>query len=155
MGNVLEYKWKDIYVWGENNQVKKVKTIKQALKQGKAGYYVVCFYPYIANSKGYQINTTIMVAGTGKTVKEACEDVITGFSEQEPNQEDCYIDITKPDLPYTAFNFYLFPASEELIFFAEAARTIWLYKGFYTSIMDFDDSIFCKFNGEIALLSFL
>ncbi len=155
MDNVLKYKWKDIYIWSENNQVKKVKTIEEALKQGKAGYYVVCFYPYIEKSKGYQINTKIMVAGTGKTVREACEDVITGFSEQIPGEEDCFIDVTQPYLPYTAFNFYLFPASEELIFFAEAERTIWLCKGFHTSIMDHDYSIFCKFNGKIALPSFL
>lgn len=39
MDNELKCKWKDIYIWGENNQVKKVDTIEEALEQGDLGCY--------------------------------------------------------------------------------------------------------------------
>ncbi len=69
MDNELKYKWKDIYIWSENNQVKKVKTIEEALKQGKAGYYVVC-------------DEKNNVYGTGVTVLESLEDFFFSFLQQ-------------------------------------------------------------------------
>ena len=102
------FKWKDIYIWGENNQVKKVESIEQALEQGKAGYYVVCD----------KINN---VYGTGVTVHESLEDFFFSFLQQGNINNLLKLDL-KVAPQFGESNWNLYPTTHDVIIVCEKER---------------------------------
>lgn len=106
MDNELKCKWKDIYIWSENGQIKKVETIDQALEQGKAGYYVVC-------------DEKNNVYGTGVTVQESLEDFFFSFLQQGDVNNLLKLEATAP---FGADNWNLYPTTQNVIIFCEKER---------------------------------
>lgn len=106
MNKTLKETWKDIYIWGENNQVKQVETIEQALEQGKAGYYVVC-------------DETNNVYGTGVTVQESLEDFFFSFFQQGDISNLLKLEATAP---FGADNWNLYPTTQDVIIVCEKER---------------------------------
>lgn len=130
------FTWKDIYVWGENNQVKKVKTIEQALEQGKAGYYVVC-------------DEKNNVYGTGVTILESLEDFFFSFLQQGNIQNLLKFE---PIPPFNN-NWNLYPTTKDVITYCEYER--------YKAMMDENEiiplsfcqnNIVCKINQGMAFI---
>lgn len=104
----IKEKWKDIYIWGENNQVKKVTTIEQALKQGKAGYYIVC-------------DEKNNVYGTGVTVLESLEDFFFSFLQQGDINNLLNLELKiAPQFGETNWNLY--PTTQDVIIICEKER---------------------------------
>lgn len=100
--------WKDIYIWGENGQVKKVETIEQALEQGKAGYYVVC-------------DDKNNVYGTGVTIQEALEDFFFSFLQQGDINNLLNLDLEIAP-QFGEDNWNLYPTTHDVIIVCEKER---------------------------------
>lgn len=149
MDNELKYKWKDIFIWNENNQVQQVETIEQALEQGKAGYYVVC--TICSTNKDKKLSFDII--GCGKTLEEVLLDVMD-FGLIQHNNEFSFQKILEcsTTLPsYFGAELYLFPATDELVHLVECERTLKLYKGDYVSLSECNTSITCTLNLKLSL----
>lgn len=108
MNEILKEKWKDIYIWGENNQVKKVDTIEEALEQGKAGYYVVC-------------DEKNNVYGTGITIQETLEDFFFSFLQQGDINNLLKLDLAVAP-QFGEDNWNLYPTTHDVIIVCEKER---------------------------------
>lgn len=116
------FKWKDIYVWGENNQAQRVNTIEQALKQGDLGCYVICDTDdYFATGYGYSLEEALV----GLIID-------SGLQEHILDQQEC--------IKFSAYlpeklgaDLCVYPASEQLI-----------------SEVEHYCSVQCKFTGKMA-----
>ena len=135
--------WKDIYIWSENNQVKQVETIEQALELGKAGYQIIS-YLYLGDY--------FLAIGVGNTVVEVLKDALDfGLLKNIDEYDKTKFINNSLSLPeYLGDDLCLFPASNELISLLEGERLYQLYKGEYTTLLDCNSSIFCNFKGKIA-----
>ncbi len=116
------FKWKDIYIWGENNQAQRVNTIEQALKQGDLGCYVICDTDdYFATGYGYSLEEALV----GLIID-------SGLQEHILDQQEC--------IKFSAYlpeklgaDLCVYPASEQLI-----------------SEVEHYCSVQCKFTGKMA-----
>lgn len=145
--NMPDAVWRELFVWSDRKEIQHVQSIEQALEHGKAGYYIA----------GYEIercngDKPISICGTGKTVKEACEDLMEDFlfcpdhsceTAQQLNDFLQYVG--------GGFEFYLYPASEELVMLYESTRYYELYKtGNHINVMDTNTYVECFFDGKLA-----
>lgn len=140
--------WEELFIWSSNNNIKQVNTIEQALDEGKAGYYITGYKTEHRNGE-----ISILVCGTGKTVKEACEDLMEDFSFC-PDQSCEITQQLKDFLQYIGFGFEfcLLPASEELVMLYESARFYELYNtgNHINMMMDTNTYVECFFDGKLA-----
>lgn len=123
MGNELEYKWEDIFVWGAFDQTQRVDTIEQAFKEDRLGCYVICdTTDYIVQSFGYQLD-------------EALVSLIidSGLQERVLDHQEC-IKLSAYLPEKLGADLCVYPASEKLICEVEH----------YCSVQ-------CKFTGKIAV----
>lgn len=124
MGNELEYKWKDIYIWGENNQAQRVDTIEQALKQGDLGCYVICDTDdYFATGYGYSLEEALVNTINNSTLQEA----------ETPLDHHKVVELYEVLPKVKGADLCLYPASEQLI-----------------SKVEHYCSVQCKFTGKMA-----
>ncbi len=137
------FKWKDIYIWGENNQVKKVESIEQALEQGKAGYYIISYL---------YLNDYFLAIGVGNTIVEVIKDALDfGLFKNIDKCDQARLINNSLSLPeYFGDDLCLFPASNELISLLEGERLYQLYQGKYITLLDCNNLISCNFKGNIA-----
>lgn len=139
--------WKEIFIWSDRKEIQQVQNIEQALEHGKAGYYIAGYEIEHCNS-----DKSIFICGTGKTVKEVCEDLMGDFLFC-PDQSYETAQQLNDFLRYVGggFEFYLYPASEELVMLYESARFYELYNsGNHITMMDTNINVECFFDGKLA-----
>lgn len=116
--------WKDIYIWGENNQAQRVDTIEQALKQGDLGCYVICDTDdYFATGYGYSLEEALVNAINDSTLEEA----------ETPLDHHKVVELCAVLPKAKKADLCLYPASEQLI-----------------SEVEHYCSVQCKFTGKMA-----
>lgn len=123
MDNELKYKWKDIFIWGQFDQIQRVDTIEQAFKEDRLGCYVICdTTDYIVKSFGYQLD-------------EALVSLIidSGLQERVLDQQEC-IKLSAYLPKKLGADLCVYPASEKLI-----------------CEVEHNSSVQCKFTGKIAV----
>lgn len=146
--NMPDAVWKELFIWSDKKKIQQVQTIEQALEQGKAGYYIAGYETEHCNG-----DKPISICGTGKTVKEVCEDLMEDFLFC-PDKSCETAQQLKDFLQYIGFGFEfcLLPASEELVMLYESARFYELYNtgNHINMMMDTNTYVECFFDGKLA-----